>query len=94
MFDLSLVQPLGGFSGDDKGARRHSSSLLLPHLLPQVLFKAQNISTVFEIPEVVPHLLPQIPFKAQKPQIKLTGTGAVRALLEASGERTTPSSPA
>ena len=36
MLDLSLLQPLRGFSGDDKGTRRHSSSLLLPHLLPQV----------------------------------------------------------
>ena len=35
---ISLLQPLWGFSGDNKGARRHSPSLLLPHLLPQVLF--------------------------------------------------------
>ena len=39
---LSLVQPLRGFSGDHKGARRHSPSLLLPHLLPQVLFKTSD----------------------------------------------------
>ena len=39
---LSLVQPLGGFSGDHKGATRHSPSLLLPHLLPQVLFKTSD----------------------------------------------------
>ena len=36
MFDISLLQPLWGFSWDNKGARRHSPSLLLPHLLPQV----------------------------------------------------------
>ena len=50
---LSLLQSLWGFSGDNKGARRHSPSLLLPHLLPQVFSKLW----VFEVSEVVTHPL-------------------------------------
>ena len=84
---FSLLQPLWGFSGNNKGARRHSPSLLLPHLLPQVLFSPLGFWGTWGINSPTFQRL-----KTSDPTL-LLGTGAVRALWEASGGRTTPSSP-